>query len=286
MSCCGHIETLGSRCGTRIRAGVATLLGIAALSTASLSIANETKQAAVTRIITLTPHATELVHAAGGGDKLIATVESSNYPPQMLALPRVGDGLRTSLEQLVGLAPDLVIGWPSPLMDRVARTGVPVFKSNPASLEDIAKEVDALGERLGTVAIARANSEHLRKRAAALPDRKEEETISVVVMAGEGFVIGRDALLNSVLERCGGHNPFGEHAAAAPKVTREGMISVAPALTVTGQMPANPNTIQGEILVLDPDILFRPGPRFVEAAEAICAGIERIAKRKDSQHHD
>lgn len=34
------------------------------------------------RVIALSPHATELIFAAGGGDKLVATMVGSDYPVQ------------------------------------------------------------------------------------------------------------------------------------------------------------------------------------------------------------
>ena len=36
------------------------------------------------RVVSLSPHTTELVFAAGGGDKLVATTEGSNFPAQAL----------------------------------------------------------------------------------------------------------------------------------------------------------------------------------------------------------
>ena len=43
------------------------------------------------RVIALSPHATELIFAAGGGDKLVATTVGSDYPIQALALPKLDD---------------------------------------------------------------------------------------------------------------------------------------------------------------------------------------------------
>ena len=42
------------------------------------------------RIVTLAPHATELLFAAGAGARIIAAVELSDYPPEAKRLPRVG----------------------------------------------------------------------------------------------------------------------------------------------------------------------------------------------------
>ncbi|MGB9354304.1 MAG: cobalamin-binding protein, partial [Azonexus sp.] len=42
------------------------------------------------RIITLAPHATEILYAAGAGERLVGTVEFSDYPPAAKKVPRVG----------------------------------------------------------------------------------------------------------------------------------------------------------------------------------------------------
>src|SRR5690554_2683501 len=73
--------------------------------------ADRTQARPADRVITLAPHVTELIYAAGGGDKMVATVNSSNYPLEALALPRVGDGLSINAEQLLNLQPDLIVGW-------------------------------------------------------------------------------------------------------------------------------------------------------------------------------
>ena len=67
----------------------------------------------VRRIITLAPHLTELVYAAGAGDRLVGVVEYSDFPPQAENLPRVGDSFRLDHERVASLAPDLVLVWRS-----------------------------------------------------------------------------------------------------------------------------------------------------------------------------
>ena len=65
------------------------------------------------RIVTLTPHGTELVFAAGAGSRLAGATAFSNYPREAMRIPRVGDAARLDRERLLTLAPDLVIAWPS-----------------------------------------------------------------------------------------------------------------------------------------------------------------------------
>src|SRR5258707_7690011 len=63
------------------------------------------------RIISLAPHATELLFAAGAGSRLVAASEYSDYPQAAKRLPRVASSGAIDLEQGLALRPDLVVAW-------------------------------------------------------------------------------------------------------------------------------------------------------------------------------
>ncbi|MDH3461722.1 MAG: ABC transporter substrate-binding protein, partial [Burkholderiaceae bacterium] len=65
------------------------------------------------RVIALAPHLTELVFAAGGGDKIAGVIRFSDYPAAAQALPLVGDAFALNLERIAQLRPDLVLVWQS-----------------------------------------------------------------------------------------------------------------------------------------------------------------------------
>ena len=62
--------------------------------------------------MSLAPHATELLFAAGAGARVVGTLDTSDLPPAAKAIPRVGDARALDLERIVALAPDLVVTWP------------------------------------------------------------------------------------------------------------------------------------------------------------------------------
>ena len=66
-----------------------------------------------TRIVSLAPHLTELVYAAGAGDQLAAVVSFSDYPAEALQLPIIGSYKKINYESLIALQPDLVLVWNS-----------------------------------------------------------------------------------------------------------------------------------------------------------------------------
>ncbi|MGB3436656.1 ABC transporter substrate-binding protein, partial [Achromobacter sp.] len=87
------------------------------------------------RAVTLAPHATELVYAAGAGDRIAATIRGSDYPPAARQLPVIGDGTQPDPERVAAVRPDLLIAWQpaaaAPLARVMDKLGVPVFYSDP-----------------------------------------------------------------------------------------------------------------------------------------------------------
>ena len=83
------------------------------------------------RIVTLSPHATELLFAAGAGARVIASVDFSDYPPEAKRLPRVGGYETLDVERIVALKPDLVVTWgsgnPPAVVDQLRGLGLPLF---------------------------------------------------------------------------------------------------------------------------------------------------------------
>jgi len=246
----------------------------------------------VERAITLAPHITELVYAAGAGDKIVGTVISSDYPDEAKRIPRVGDGMNIDVERTIALRPGLVIAWqPSgaartlaPVLDRL---GIPLAYSEPKRLDDLPAEVLRMGKYFGTQPVARATAEAMRHRLAMLRARYAgKPPIRVFIQVGSDplYTLGSDPLLNDVLSTCGGVNIFEDATVAAPQVNEETVMQKRPAVVI---VPSNrpqaaardaarwqtlrlPAAMSGRIYGMDPDTLFRPGPRLIDATEELC----------------
>src|SRR6185437_12896804 len=96
--------------------------------------------APATRIITLAPHAAELVYAAGAGARVVGVMKGSDYPPAAAKLPVIGDVAALDLEKIVMLAPDLIVTWPWTTPAQVAwlrARGVAVFEADAHTIDGI-----------------------------------------------------------------------------------------------------------------------------------------------------
>src|SRR5438105_11885673 len=108
----------------------------------------------VRRIVSLAPHVTELLFAAGAGPYVVGVLEYSDYPSAAKQIPRVGDNRALDLERIVALKPDLVVAWPygygAGHLDALRKLGLKVALSDAHQFEDIAREIERYGELAGT----------------------------------------------------------------------------------------------------------------------------------------
>lgn len=270
------------RCLPRLAAAVCLGLGVAWAGLAGA--------ATPPRVITLAPSATELVYAAGAGADIVGTVLHSDYPPAAREIPRIGDGIQASEESVLALRPTLVVAWyptdaTRALAQRLLTLDTPLIYANPKSLDDIPTLIRQLGERLGTRAQADAAADALQQRIDHLrPAQPPAQTVFIEVSTDPLYTLGHDPLVNDLLDRCGGINLYANSRVAAPQVSVESVLHLNPQVLIMS--PYGRDTLaartrwwsdhglaaarQGRIYAIDPDWLHRPGPRLVDAAEAIC----------------
>lgn len=254
-------------------------------------------QAPARRAVTLAPHATELVYAAGAGGFIVGTVLGSDYPTAARALPIIGDGTQPDAERVAAARPDLLIAWQPSAAEPLARVmdklGVPVFYSDPLTLDAIPGAVERMGRLFGTEPVANAAAADMRARLAALQARYAgRRPVRVFVQAGLDpiYTLNNASIVSDALRLCGGVNVFGQAPIVAPQVTLEGVLAARPEAVLAGvsrredtqanlaawQAMGLPAARQGHVYGVDADALYRPGPRLIDAAETLCADLDRV----------
>lgn len=274
---------------------LALLLAPAQAAQAAISVRDGADQwltlpASARRIVSLSPHATEMLYAIGAGSRLVATVDYSNYPPAARQLPRVGGYSGVSLEAVMRQQPDLVVAWqdggnPRELQ-RLRQLGVPVFISHPLQLEDVAREMRSLGQLTATQAPADAAASHYRQRLQQLRQRYARRpplTVFYQISSAPIFTVSQRSFMGSVMQLCGGRNVFGGLAQAAPQVSMEAVVAAQPQVMLAGRAdilrmwdrwPALPAVAKATRYVVDEDLLTIPGPRLLDGAVAMCATLD------------
>lgn len=289
----------------RIRAALACAWAIWAVAAVtaqgkSVTVTDDAGQAVTLarpaqRIVSLAPHATELLFAAGAGARVVGVVAYSDWPPEARRLPVVGDATTLDLERIVALAPDLVVAWPYTMPAQLAALrsrGAAVFVSDPKSIAGIAGDVEALGALADTGVAANATAASLRARHGALKARYAgAPPISVFyeVWNEPLQTIGGRHLISEAIAQCGGTNVFGALTLPAPTVSVEAVVAARPEAIVAGsddgRRPAwlnqwlrwnsVPAVRYGNLFVADGDLLHRSGPRFVDGVAALCGQLEQ-----------
>lgn len=251
-----------------------------------------------TRAITLAPHITELVFAAGAGDKIVGTVSSSDFPAGANAIPRVGDGMNANVEKTLALHPDVAIAWlPSGAAQTLApvlsRLNIPLLYSRPRALDDIPAQIRRFGHLFATEDTALPVAKALEARIAALrASHAGSKPVSVFIEVGTSplYTIGKDPLLNDALRLCGGVNIYADTEMAAPQINAESVLIRRPKVIIAPTADGArlnearnrwaalhlPAALDSHVYGIDPDAFFRPGPRLVDAVEALCAYLDQV----------
>ncbi|MCA8089875.1 cobalamin-binding protein [Burkholderia anthina] len=257
------------------------------------------------RVISLAPHATELVYAAGGGAKLVGTVTYSDYPPAAQAVPRVGDNKALDLERIAVLKPDLIVVWrhgnAERQIDALRALHIPLFFSEPKHLDDVASSLRRLGTLLGTEPAADAAAASFSRDIAALRARyatRPPVTMFFQVWDRPLMTLNGDHLINDVIALCGGRNVFATLKPLVPTVTDEAVLAANPEAIVTTSAgatrsdaplpslarwrawPAMTAVARNNLFAVDGDLLTRPSPRIAQGAAALCEDLDTARARR------
>jgi iron complex transport system substrate-binding protein len=267
--------------------------------------ATVTLNAAARRIVTLAPHAAELVHAAGAGERIVGVVKGTDYPPAVAWLPVVGDAAALDLERIVALAPDLIVTWPWTTPAQVARLrerGIAVFEADPHAIDGIPTDVERIGVLAGTPAAAAAAARELRTRIAKASSHVNAGApLRVFYQVSDlpVYTLGGRHLVSQAIARCGGANVFGDLSIPAPQVGIEAVLAADPQVIVAGtafarrpawldawsRWPALSAVRYGNLFVVDANLLHRPGPRFVDGAVQLCRALDAARQTIATYNH-
>jgi iron complex transport system substrate-binding protein len=252
------------------------------------------------RIITLSPGATELIFAAGAGDKVMAVVNYSDYPPAALSLPSVGSHTRVDMEVLLALNPDLVVTWvtgnPPAQVELLQELGVPTFAIEPRTFEGVSNVIERLSTLAGTEPAGFAEAERFRVGIAALEQQYAGvKPIPVFYQVWEKplMTVNNEHLIGKVLKLCGGVNVFGDMQRLIPRISAEVVLQADPDAILTGSVDGVSDDQLDEwkkyagLTAVEKNNLFfvpaspisRPTPRLLDAIQTVCEKLESARER-------
>ncbi len=293
------------RLSLRLALGMALMLGATA-ATAEITLTDD-KGRTVTlpqparRIISLAPHVTELLFAAGAGEHVVGAVEYSNYPEAAKSIPRVGNNLQLDLERILALKPDLIVVWlhgnAQRQLDKLLRLGIPVFYNEPHRLGDITRSLEQFGRLSGTDAVAlpaarafAAREAELRARYAGRPPVR----VFYQVWERPLMTINGNQLINDAIKLCGGQNVFADLKALVPPVSIEALLDADPeaigtsiidaskqnGLEIWKKWPRLTATARDNFFLIHADLISRHTPRILDGAQQMCEHLEAARAKR------
>jgi len=280
--------------------------GAAVQADAAITVVDDDGQAVTLqqparRVVSLAPHVTEMLFAAGAGDRIVGTVKYSDYPPAAREIPRVGDNRLVDIERLLSLKPDLLVVWrhnaASRQMEQLRKLGIPLYYSEPHKLADIPEAIQKLGQLVGTTQQAQQSAAQLRAQLDSLTARyRNRSTVRVFYQVWDKplYTLNERHIISDAIRVCGGENVFGKLTLVAPSLNPESVLQENPEVIVSGdrseqttsgvelwkQYPSMLAVRRGNLFALDADLVNRSGPRILAGAAQLCEKLELARARR------
>ncbi len=195
------------------------------------------------RIVVLLPLYAEILMDLGAEGTIVGLADSPDNPPELSGLPSVGPSFSPSLEAIVALEPDLVLGAWGDIRDKLEELGITVLTvGGPGGyIRGIVDIFDAIR----TVGVAAG----LGERAAALTGTIAEEIVRIearvlglpklkvafIYMSAPDtapWAAGRGTPENELILRAGGENVFAD-LVGFPQASLEELVTRDPEVILT-----------------------------------------------------
>lgn len=246
------------------------------------------------RIISLAPSNTEIVFALGLGDRVVGVTEVDNYPAEVASIEKVGGFQGPNMEKILAAKPDLVLAdslTGEEVVNQLTNAGIAVLAIRSDSVADVLAHIELVGQALDAGKVAQQLVAEMQARldavGAKIKDLPESEKplLYYEIWNDPLLSAGPNTFVNELIAQAGGRNVMADALSPWPEVSLESLIEKNPDVIVCAHFAqsvddvkarANWQTVSaiknGRVFVLDAvqqDIFNRPGPRIIEAVEAL-----------------
>lgn len=239
------------------------------------------------KLVTLAPHITELVYAAGAGDHLLAVSAYSDYPEAAQSLPQIGDAFSINQELLFSLKPDYVLYWANNTsqqhLDQVKKLGIRTLPITTDQLSDIPKAIQQIAQVAGTA--ASKNTHTFIERIEQLRTKNKTQTGFIQVSEQPIYTVNSSNIMSEAISVCGLSNVFADLPVTSGTVSMEAVVAKDPDVIIRfspitdnsplRQWPKLKAIKNNQVIVVNPDHFTRPTLRLLQAIEHICQATKK-----------
>lgn len=240
------------------------------------------------RIVSVSASTTEALFAIGAGARVVGRSRYCDYPPEALSLPSIGGYTDPSLEAILGLRPDLVVGARGPLGVGFVRTledrGIATWFPETESFEQILAMIEGLGTRTGTDGMKVTSA--MRARRSAIEGALANAPRPRVLLVFEKkpiSVAGPSSFPDEMLRLAGGANALSEGSRYAT-ISLEKALALDPDVVLDAEMGATPTPFDAtwnalrairehKVVRLADERVLRPGPRVLDGVATIAQAL-------------
>ena len=285
-----------ARLAARLSVGLALSLSAGAVWPQEIELEDDAGRVlrltdAAQRIVSLSPHLSELVYFAGALPKLVGVSSHCDYPPEVEALSKVADSYSIDYEGLISLRPDLVLAWRAGInavqLEKLTHLVKRVYISDPNDFNAIADNLIDLGQLAGTSAHAnRAALNFLNDVNRLRNDKPDRHYRALYLVAAQPpLAIGKEHWIAKTMALCGADSVIESGASQVILLNRESLLlesidalihSMEDETAVTAVMPSIPS------IYLPADTIQRPTPRVIHAAESLCRQLDDLNAMTDN----
>jgi iron complex transport system substrate-binding protein len=248
------------------------------------------------RIISVAPNVTEILFALGLGDRLVGVSSYCRFPPEALRKEKIGGYINPSLEKIVALRPDLVIGIAEgdlkTFVDKLANLKIPVYITNPKNVAEVITSVHNIGEVTDSAPSAQRVTQAMQERIQAIRTKvqgRPHPRVLHVLNFDPLISAGKGTFVDDLIRLGGGRNIVEVAQGKYPRFSLEEVLAVDPEVILLASMRSDDplaeqrqwwerwKTVsavrQGRIHVLNSDLIHRPSPRIVDGLEQVARAI-------------
>jgi len=242
------------------------------------------------RIISLAPNITEIIYFLGLDDRLVGVTRFSYFPREAQQKPKVGVYTSISVERVITLNPDLVIatadGNKRGDVEMLEEAGIPVYVINPRKVYQVLDTIERLGEVCGVTARAKRQVTCLRERVQRVVrsvENRPRPLVFLTINVKPFISVNKNTIHHDVIHLAGGRNMTGDQAITYPKLGMEAVIQRKPDVIIISSMERGgeyekarkrwfqwsvlPAVQNGNVHLIDSDLIDRPAPRIVRGLE-------------------